>query len=142
MKSYGDSATSPKPSRHSHSFNEARPFSLVTAEGRTIAVDQKSVFILGLDVVEKPLPFLPNTIAGLLVQRFGRKGHIWAEEHVVRARESSLDDGATVHALCDNGAVKMLSTTPLRRLGTAALARGLGAVAAGGLNFFLFWLVR
>lgn len=124
-------------------FNEARPFSLVTADGRTIPIDQKKqpVFIFGLDVVDRPLPFLPNSIAGLLVKRFGHKGQIWAEEHVVRAQESSLDDGATVHALCEDGAVKMLSTSPLRKLGAAALARGGGAVVAGLVNFaFFLWL--
>ncbi|MDP2341973.1 MAG: hypothetical protein Q8O67_13530 [Deltaproteobacteria bacterium] len=125
-------------------FNEVRPFSIVTPDGRSIPVDQKKhpVFILGLDVVEKPLPFLPNTIAGLLVQRFGRKGYIWAEEHVVRAQESALDDGATVHVLCEDGAVKMLSTTPLRTLGRGALMRGGLALAAGLLNFLFFWLIH
>ncbi len=125
-------------------FNEVRPFTLLMPDGGTIAIDQKQhpVFIFGLDVVEKPLPFLPNTVAGLLMQRFGHKGQIWAEEYVVRARESSLDDGATVHALCEDGAVKMLSTTPLRRLGSTALARGGAAVVAGVVNFVFFWLLR
>jgi len=93
-------------------WNEVRPFSLVADDGATFEVDQKTnpVYFLGLQATEKPLPFLPQAIAGLLVQRFGRKGQLWAEEHVVRATETSLNDGASVFALVEDGVVKMLST--------------------------------
>lgn len=122
-------------------FTEQVPFFVVTPDGNSIAVDQKKqkVFMLGLPVLDRPLPFLPNTIAGLLVQRFGRYGHLWAEEHVVRVQQTTLDDGAAVHALCADGVVVLLSTTPLRTLGRAALARGAAAVAAGLMNFLFFW---
>ena len=125
-------------------WNEARPFSLVTDDGVTLDVDQKKrpVFVLGLDTTEKPLPFLPTAIAGLLIQRFGRKGHIWAEEHVVRATETTLDDGATVHALVEDGVVKLLSTQPLAALGRAAFVRGATAVVVAVVSFVFFWFLR
>ncbi len=125
-------------------FDEFRPFNLVTDDGSTMAIDQKKqpVFILGLKSTEKALPFLPAAIAGLLIQRFGHKGHIWAEEHVVRATESTLDDGATVHALVEDGTVKLLSTTPLRVLGRHAVLRGgAGLVIAVGAAIG-FWFTR
>jgi hypothetical protein len=125
-------------------FNEVRPFSLVTDEGATIAIDQKKqpVFMLGLQATEKPLPFLPQSIAGLLVQRFGRMGHVWAEEHVVRASETTLDDGANVHALVEDGVVKLLSTQPLQTLGRAACWRGAAAVVVAVISFVCFWLTK
>lgn len=125
-------------------WNEARPFALVTDHGVTLDVDQKKrpVFVLGLDTIEKPLPFLPTAIAGLLIQRFGRKGHIWAEEHVVRATETTLDDGAAVHALVEDGVVKMLSTQPLAALGRAAFVRGAASVVVAAVSFVFFWFLR
>lgn len=125
-------------------FNEVRPFALVADGGITFAIDQKKqpVFVLGLESTEKPLPFLPQTIAGLLIQRFGRKGHIWAEEHVVRATESCLDDGATVHALVEDGVVKLLSTQPLKALGKAAFARGAASVVVAAVSFAFFWFLK
>lgn len=125
-------------------FDEARPFSLVADDGSTLAVDQKKapVFILGLKTTEQPLPFLPAAIAGLLVQRFGRKGHIWAEEHVVRATESSLDDGAAVHALVEDGVIRLLSTTPLSTLGRQSLMRGAASLVVAVVAFTAFWFTR
>lgn len=125
-------------------FNENRPFSLVGKDGSTMAIDPKKnpVFFLGLSSTEKPLPFLPQSIVGLLVQRFGHKGQVWAEEHVVRASETTLDDGASVFALVEDGVVKMLSTQPLTRLGRAALLRGSAATAVALTAFSIFWLLR
>lgn len=124
-------------------WNEYRPFSLVAGDGTTFEVDQKTtpVYFLGLTSTEKPLPFLPQAIAGLLVQRFGRMGQLWAEEHVVRATETSLNDGASVFALVEDGVVKMLSTQPLRTLGRAAALRGVAAVAVSAASFTAFWLL-
>jgi hypothetical protein len=123
-------------------FNEHRRFSVVADDGRRFVVDPKthSVAVLGLEHIEKALPFLPTAIVGLLVQRFGRKGQLWAEDYVVRAAESVLESGARVHALVEDGEVRVLSTTPLTTLGRAAAVRGAGAVVVAVVAAVLFHL--
>lgn len=111
-------------------FVEQRPF--VVASGHTrFAVDPKkdNVVIVGLDAKDTPLQFLPQGVLGLLVGRFGHLGHVWAEDFVVRARESVLMTGQKVHAMVQGGRVITLSTQPLAALASAALRRGLRAVA-------------
>jgi hypothetical protein len=125
-------------------FHEQRRFSIVDDAGVRVDVDPRRdrVVVIDLPVDERPLPFLPAAIAGLLVQRFGRFGQLWAADHVVRARETVLAVDARVHALVDDGVVSLVSARPLRTIGLGALQRGLGAAVLAGAQFAGFLLLR
>jgi hypothetical protein len=111
-------------------FVEQRPFVIAMGHAR-LPVDPKkdNVVIVGLDAKDTPLHFLPHGVLGLLVSRFGHLGHVWAEDFVLRARESALFTGQKVHALVENGRVVTLSTQPLSALSASARQRGLKAIA-------------
>jgi hypothetical protein len=128
-------------------FSEQRAFALVghgPHAGKRFAVDpaQKPVVLLGFPIVEKALPHLPTAIVGLLVQRFGRKGQLWAEDYAVTARESILGVGDEVHGLVEDGVVRLLSPEPLGALGRAAWRRGRNGLIAGVVLLALAPLVR
>jgi hypothetical protein len=116
-------------------FAEARPFTLAPLgrPNETIAVDpeKRPVVLLGFEPVQKPLPHLPTAIVGLLVQRFGKRGYLWAEDYAVTARESALTVGLEVHAFVEDGMVRLLSARPLQETGRAAWKRGLVGVGGG-----------
>jgi hypothetical protein len=124
-------------------FTEQRPFVVTTNDARVrIDVTAGPVVVTGLDAMEYPLQFLPQSVLGLLVQRFGHMGHIWAEDYVVSGRESCLAAGARVHALVHDGVVLTVSTKPMQALGRAALVRGLQAVGVGVTLAVAAWWLR
>ncbi|HEY1099394.1 MAG TPA: hypothetical protein VGF99_10710 [Myxococcota bacterium] len=107
-------------------FSEQRPYT-IHCDGRDFAVDhkQRPVPAIGFRVDEQKLPFLPQAVLGLLVQRFGHLGHLWAEDHVVVARESIVADGEQVHVFVERGEVRSISAVPLQTLAVAACKRAL-----------------
>lgn len=115
-------------------FLEQRPFSVRTAD-RSWRVDKKGgpVAFVGLDVIDKPLPFLPQAVLGLLVQRFGHLGHLWAQDQVITAREAVLADGADVHLFIEANRVRTISPTPLATLAQAAFQRSVRAAVVSAL---------
>jgi hypothetical protein len=123
-------------------FSEQRPFVFATADAR-LPVDLKTgaVVVTGLDADERALPFLPQSILGLLVQRFGHMGHVWAEEYVVSGRESCIAAGARVFGYVKDGVLMTVSTKPMGMLGRAALVRAGQAMAVSlplvGLGLWL-----
>ena len=115
-------------------FFEQRPFSVRVGE-RAWRIDQKqhTVAFVGLENVERPLPFLPQPVLGLLVTRFGHLGHLWAEDHVVVASEAVIADGARVHLFVVDGRVLSVSTKPLQALARSALLRAARASVVAAL---------
>ena len=129
-------------SRSVEVFLEQRPFSLVDDHGESLRVDKGAVPILGLVPLSRPLPFLPASIAGLLVQRFGKKGALWAHDYVVRATEAALIDGASVHVLLQDGVAQMVSLRPLDDVAAVSLQRGGLRLLVGALLTVGFLLLR
>ena len=123
-------------------FAEERPFDVVDDIGTRYRVNSKkrSVVLVGLPMSEKPLPFLPQRVAALLIQRFGRFGQQWADGYAISGRETVLKDGASVFAMVDRGEIRTLSAKPLRHLARAALMRSLrtGAVGLAAAVVYLF----
>lgn len=110
-------------------FVEQRPFVFV-ADATRMPVDPKKgdVVVTGLDAIDSLLTFLPQGVLGLLVTRFGHMAHVWAEDYVLRGRESCLPVGATVYALLQEGRLLTVSTKPLAALSRSARQRALQAL--------------
>ena len=123
-------------------FLEQRPFFLIDDTGRKRLDPKKApVVVLGSDVTERPLPFLPQAVLAHLVQQFGHLGHMWAEDYVVTGRESCVKDGARLYALLKGGTVRTLASRPLRQMGRESLGRGLKALAiAAPMIVVALWL--
>jgi hypothetical protein len=107
-------------------FVEQRPF-VVVVDARRLAVDPKRVVVTGLDATDTVLPFLPQGVLGLLVTRFGHMAQVWAEDYVLRGRESCLPVGSRVFALWQDGELRTVSTKPLREIAASARGRALQA---------------
>jgi hypothetical protein len=121
-------------------FVEQRPF-VVVSDSQRLAVDPKRVIVTGLDATDTVLQFLPQGVLGLLVARFGHMAQVWAEDYVLRGRESCLPTGARVFALLQDGELLTLSTKPLRDIARGARGRALRALgAAAPLVLVGLWL--
>ena len=121
-------------------FVEQRPF-VVVADAQRLAADPQRVVVAGLDAVDTVLPFLPQGVLGLLVARFGHMAQVWAEDYVLRGRESCLPTGAKVFVMLQDGELRTVSTKPLRQVGAGVRGRALQAIGlAAPLVLAGLWL--
>ncbi len=129
--------------RQTLSFLEQRPF-IVRDDSGFMRLDpkKKPIVVLGSEVTEKPLQFLPAGVLTHLVGAFGHLGHMWADDYVVTGKELAVKDGARFNALKDNGEVRMLFRDPPAAMAKAAAWRAAKSLATAAVFTAIALFVR